>query len=196
MQSHRPPVRSTDDDPRAEEAAPWLILSVDDDELVHTVTRRALRDLRFEGRGMHVLSAESAAEAREKLARRPDIDLILLDVAMEGPHSGLDLLHELRQEPQHRRTRIILRTGKRNLESPIEMVTRHEIDGFCPKGEVSLDALQLLVVTSLRTARLLKELERSHRALAEARQALEHASDFPDSASPDRPAGTRDAPRS
>jgi CheY-like chemotaxis protein len=170
------PAPSTDAEARDGEPSPWVILSVDDDELVHVVTRRALRDLRFEGRRMHVLAAESATEAREKLVRHPHIDLILLDVAMESPQSGLDLLRELRRKPQHRRTRIILRTGKRGLASPIEMVTRYEIDGYYPKGDLSLDALQLQVVTSLRTARLFQELEQSHDALEEVRRQLGYAS--------------------
>lgn len=160
-------------DPRVGEAPPWVVLSVDDDELINLVTRRALRDLRFEGRGMHVLAAESAVEAREKLARRPNIDLILLDISMESAESGLDLLHELREQPQHRRTRIILRTGKRNLASPLEMVARYEIDGYYFKGDHSLEALQLLVLTSLRTARLFQELDRRDEALAQATRAPE-----------------------
>jgi two-component system cell cycle response regulator len=155
-------------DPRIGDVPPWVILSVDDDELIHMVTRRALRDLRFEGRGMHVLAAESAAEARDKLTRRADISLILLDVAMESQQAGLDLLRQLREQPQHRLTRIILRTGKRDLVSPLEMVARYEIDGYYFKGDHSLDALQLLVLTSLRTARLLQDLERSNDALSRA----------------------------
>lgn len=160
-------------DPSATEAPPWVILSVDDDELVHLVTRRALRDLRFEGRGVHVLAAESAAEAREKLARRPDIKLIFLDVSLETAQSGLDLLRELREQPQHRHTRIILRSGHRPIASPLEMVGRYEIDGYYFKGDHTLDALQLLALTSLRTARLFEELERSNEALSTARRALE-----------------------
>ena len=42
----------------------WTIAVVDDDPAVHEGTRYALADYRLDGRGLEILSAHSAAEAR------------------------------------------------------------------------------------------------------------------------------------
>ena len=42
----------------------WCILIVDDDPEVHSVTRLALRDFQFEERGLNIISAYSAEEAK------------------------------------------------------------------------------------------------------------------------------------
>ena len=76
--------------------APWCVLLVDDEPQVHEVTRLALRGFEFQQRGLELLSAYSAAEARAVFAQRDDIALALIDVVMETEHAGLDLVRYLR----------------------------------------------------------------------------------------------------
>ena len=66
------------------------LLIVDDEEAARYGMRRALS-------GYEVEEAGSVAEARAKLAQRAP-DLMLLDVNLPG-ESGLDYLHELREQP-------------------------------------------------------------------------------------------------
>ena len=53
---------------RQPDGPPWRILIVDDDEEVHSVTRYALRKVRFRDRPLELLSAYSAAQALTMLA--------------------------------------------------------------------------------------------------------------------------------
>ena len=62
---------------------PWTLLLVDDDEDVIDISRLVLDELRFEGRGLRILSAGSAAEARAVFAREREIAVALIDVVME-----------------------------------------------------------------------------------------------------------------
>ena len=55
----------------------WKVLLVDDEPAVHRISRLILADLAFEGRPVELLSAASAAQAREQLARHPDVALVL-----------------------------------------------------------------------------------------------------------------------
>ena len=66
-----------------DQASPWKILIVDDDEEVHVMTRLVLRDLVFENRPVRLFSANSGEQARVLLEQEADICLILLDVVME-----------------------------------------------------------------------------------------------------------------
>ncbi|HUS23939.1 MAG TPA: response regulator, partial [Candidatus Binatia bacterium] len=124
------------EDPAAAQAAPpWLVLVADDDPEVHAVTRLAIGELRFDGRPLQILSAASAAEARELLARHPGIALILLDVVMESEHAGLDLVRHVRETMGNTTVRIVLRTGQPGQAPPREVVTRYGIDDYRAKTE-------------------------------------------------------------
>lgn len=89
----------------------WVVLVVDDEPEVHAVTSMVLSDIRFKGRGITMISAYSASEAREIVEMRPDIAVVLLDVVMETDDAGLQLVRHIREAARNQAVRIILRTG-------------------------------------------------------------------------------------
>ena len=70
---------------------PWQVLVVDDDPAVHEVTKLVMTGFEMDGRSLEFSHCYSSAEARETLATRTDIALILLDVVMETDNAGLVL---------------------------------------------------------------------------------------------------------
>ncbi len=96
---------------------PWRILVIDDDVDVHAVSRLILNKMIFKNRPVELLSAYSATEARNILAREENIAVILLDVVMETEDAGLQLVKTIRNEFNNHDVRIILRTGHRILKS-------------------------------------------------------------------------------
>ena len=72
--------------------ATWRILVVDDDADVHSTTTFALNKVEMQGRPLEFLHAYSAGEARAILARQPEVAVVLLDVVMERPDAGLQLV--------------------------------------------------------------------------------------------------------
>lgn len=89
----------------------WTVLVVDDEQDVLDVTVMVLEDVKFEGRGLRMLTASSAAEAKEVLRMEPELAVAFLDVVMETEHAGLDLVRFIRDELDNRCMRIVLRTG-------------------------------------------------------------------------------------
>jgi signal transduction histidine kinase len=150
----------------------WAVLSVDDDPQVHAITRLSLHGLVFDGRPVEVLSANSAAEAREVLERHPNIRIVLLDIIMESEHAGIELVRHLRGSDRYRSVRLIIRTGQPGVWPPLEVATRYEIDGYCAKGDLTSESLKLQILTALRTAALLGDLEGKTRALAASNEDL------------------------
>jgi two-component system sensor histidine kinase ChiS len=69
----------------------WKVMIVDDEEEIHNVTKLALSDFTFEGKGITFVSAFSGQEAERLIRQHPDTALILLDVVMETDDSGLVL---------------------------------------------------------------------------------------------------------
>lgn len=159
-----------------ESAEAWRILVVDDDPEVLAVTRLCLRDFRFANRPVQLLDADSAAAAREILARTPEIALILLDVVMETEHAGLDLVRYVREELDNSAVRIVLRTGQPGQAPAMDVAERYQIDDYRTKTELTFERLRVLVTTALRSYGLVRQLEARSRALAEHASELERFS--------------------
>lgn len=131
-------------------APPWKIMLVDDEPAVHSVSELILADLRFEGRGIALLSAHSAAQARELLARESGIALLLLDVVMETDDAGMALVQHVRETLHDPDVQIVLRTGQPGMAPEDEIVRRYEINGYVLKTEVTAQRLQTIVISALR----------------------------------------------
>jgi signal transduction histidine kinase len=153
-------------------SAPWRVLIVDDDPDIHEVTRLCLAGFEFESRVIEWISAYSAAEGRKALETRPDIALVLLDVVMETPRSGLELARAIRNELRNHVVRIVLRTGEPGEAPPLSVIDQYEIDDFRNKTELTFERMTILFKTALRNYRLLRELEGQRRALEESNNEL------------------------
>lgn len=130
----------------------WFILIVDDDPSVHEVTLLALGGERIHGRPLALIHAYSARQAREVLAARPDIDLILLDVVMETADAGLVLARAIRHELGLQQVKIVIRTGHPGLFSEQAVRNIPEVDGYLTKSGV-LRSLLIDTITELLSPR-------------------------------------------
>lgn len=155
---------------------PWLLLIVDDDDSVHQATRFALDEFRFEGRDLKILSAYSAAEARQIVADQGDTAVILLDVVMESEYIGLELVRWIRQELSNDRVRIVLRTGQPGFAPEFQVVRDYDINDYKEKSELTAGKLVTVVYSALRSFRDIERLEQQSGELAEALQTAEEAS--------------------
>ncbi|OOE38786.1 phosphodiesterase, partial [Salinivibrio kushneri] len=117
-------------------AAPWRILVIDDDDLMHEVTRLALTGFTFQGRPLEILSALSGQEAREILEKEADIALALVDVVMETEHAGLDLVRYIRDEKNDHVIRLVLRTGQAGQAPEDRVIREYDIDDYKEKTEL------------------------------------------------------------
>lgn len=140
-------------------APPWSILVVDDEADVHAMTRVLLRDMTFQGRGFEVVSAYSAAEARQILARRPDIPVALLDVVMETADAGLALVDHIRRDLGNNRLAIVLRTGQPGEAPEREVMLAYDINDYRGKTELTAQKLFTALVGGLRSWTNLSTIE-------------------------------------
>ncbi|WP_239988556.1 sensor domain-containing diguanylate cyclase [Paramagnetospirillum kuznetsovii] len=132
-------------------ARPWPVLVVDDEPDVHAMTKVLLRDLRFKDRPFEVVSALSAAEARRILAERDDIPVVLLDVVMETPDAGLELVRYIREDLGNGRIAIVLRTGQPGEAPESEIMLAYDINDYRAKTELTAQKLFTALVGGLRS---------------------------------------------
>ncbi len=128
----------------------WKLLIVDDDDDVHALTRMALRDFIFEGKGVTCISAKSGNEARRLIGEHPDTALILMDVVMETDDAGLKLVRFIREELGNRIVQIVLRTGQSGLVPQREAVDKYDINGYSSKVELTAEKMFSIVTASFR----------------------------------------------
>ncbi len=163
-----------DSDPPApeEHGAVWRVLIVDDDPGIAAVARVILRDLVFLGRGVELLAAGSAAEAKSILLHRSDIAVVLLDVVMESEDAGLVLAREIRGELENADIRIVLLTGQPGQAPEREVVLGFDINDYKSKADLTAQKLFTTVVAALRT---FAEITGRRRAAEELKAALTRA---------------------
>uniref|UniRef100_UPI0005B29CEF DUF3369 domain-containing protein n=1 Tax=Methylobacterium sp. B34 TaxID=95563 RepID=UPI0005B29CEF len=146
-------------------AGAWVIAVIDDDPAVHDGTRYALASYTLDGRGLEILTARSAAEARVLLAERRDVAVVLLDVVMETDNAGLELVDYIRRELRQETVRIILRTGQPGQAPERRIIVDYDINDYKAKTELTADKLFTSLTAALRAHQQLKRLDETRRGL-------------------------------
>lgn len=144
---------------------PWKILIVDDEPDVHSTTRLALRDVRYRGRSLELLSAYSGQEGFAVFSQNPDIAIVLLDVVMETDDAGLRLAERIRTELANPLVRIVLRTGQPGQAPEEKVIVDFDINDYKSKTDLTARRLFVMVVASLRTYESLMVIEASRQGL-------------------------------
>lgn len=144
---------------------PWRILLVDDDDLMHEVTRLALTGFTFQDRPLEILSALSGQEAKDILEKEEDIALALVDVVMETEHAGLDLVRYIRDEKNDHVIRLVLRTGQAGQAPEDRVIREYDIDDYKEKTELTTQKLKTLLYSMLRSYRDLCMIEEQKQGL-------------------------------
>ena len=143
----------------------WRILIVDDEPSVHEATTLALKGMTLEGRTLEFLHAYSANEARSILAKAPDLAVVLLDVVMESPDAGLQLIRFVREELDNKALRVILRTGQPGYAPEIDTIRAYDINDYKTKSELTRVRLFTSLTVAIRSYRQIHSLETNRRGL-------------------------------
>jgi len=143
----------------------WRILITDDEKDVHSATTFALRNTKILGRRLEFLHASSAREAKEILENNDDIAVIILDVVMETPNAGLDLVVDIRENLKINDSRIILRTGQPNQAPEIEVIRDYDINDYKLKSELTQTKLFAALTTAVRSYKQIRMIETGKESL-------------------------------
>jgi DNA-binding NarL/FixJ family response regulator len=120
------------------------VLVVDDHALIRQGLKPVLGQLGEPGETVEVLEAGNYAEALERIAATPDLDLVLLDLRMPGV-SGFVALADI--EDRHPDLPVVIMTGDEEPEL-VREAFEHGALGFIPKSSpppVILAALRLVL---------------------------------------------------
>ncbi|WP_295007976.1 EAL domain-containing protein [uncultured Dechloromonas sp.] len=143
----------------------WRVLIVDDDTEVHSATAFVLRNFTYQGLGVDMQHAYSAAEARRILGTDPAFAVILLDVVMETEDAGLKMVRHIREELGMAEVRIILRTGQPGYAMELEVFTGYDINDYRTKSELTQVRLFTAMISALRSYEQIRSIAENRRGL-------------------------------
>ena len=143
----------------------WRVLIVDDEPDVHRATELALRDVDVDGRRIEFIHAYSAKDARNCLAENTDLAVMLLDVVMETPDAGLQLIRYVREELGNLTLRVILRTGQPGYAPEIDTIRAYDINDYKTKSELTRVRLFTSLTVAIRSYWQIHQLEANRRGL-------------------------------
>jgi len=129
---------------------PWHILIVDDEPSVHDVTRLTLNRLELFGHGIKLHSAFSAGEARTLLGSDTPFCVAFIDVVMETPHAGLELVEWIRNDSKNNAIRLILRTGQAGMAPESEVIRNYDINDYKSKTDLTAQGMATCVFNAVR----------------------------------------------
>ncbi len=113
------------------------ILIVDDQKEIRELIEISLRE-----KGFHLLQAESANEALDKVKKEKP-DLVIMDIMMPGKIDGLEATRTIKSDPQTRDIKIIILTVK-GQDSDREKGLKAGADEYCIKPFKPYEILNLI----------------------------------------------------
>jgi len=153
--------------------ATWKVMIIDDDPEIHNAIQFGLSDFFFEEKGLTLISAYSAEEAKSLLKAQPDSALIFLDVVMEEDDSGLKLVHYIRETLKNKLVRIILHTGQPGAAPEESVIVDYDINDYRFKAEMTQRKLFVTMTAGLRAYRDFAERQQAEKELQKHREHLE-----------------------
>lgn len=160
-----------DEELEAEELETWKVMVVDDEPEMHSITKLALSDFVFQGKGLEFISAYSGSEAKSLILEHPDTAIVLLDVVMETDDAGLKVAEFIRDDARNYFSRIILRTGQPGQAPERDVIINYEINDYKSKTELTAQKLFTVVLSALRSYRDILKIENNRSGLEKIIQA-------------------------
>lgn len=151
---------------RNDDAPPWKVLVVDDEPDICALTRLCLKDFRFAERGLDILQAASAYDAKIILAEHKDIAVALIDIVMETDDAGLRLVEHIRKTLGNQLIRLIIRTGQPGVAPERFVIDHYDIDDYKDKTELTAPRLYTTVRTAIKSYSDLKAIDLNRAGLS------------------------------
>jgi signal transduction histidine kinase/AmiR/NasT family two-component response regulator len=126
----------------------WKVLITDDQEMIHVMIKHYLSDYQFQGIGLQFIDAFSGKDARSFLKNNSDIAVVILDVMLEESDTGFQIVQYIRETLNNKRLKIIMLTGKLDIDKAKFFFMKYDIDIYCPKYDIN--KIFFMITASLR----------------------------------------------
>lgn len=143
----------------------WNVLVVDDNNYIHVLFREILKNFKFEGKTINIISAFSTKEAIDILIEKDDIAVIFIDIFLEEKESGFLLSKYIREEIKNHNSRIILMTGKGTTKLKEDAILNYDINGYEDKTNLFPEKLFVVLISAIRGYRDILHIDNNKRIM-------------------------------
>lgn len=137
----------------------WEVLVVDDDIAVHDVIKEELQNISIQNKSVKLLHAHNAKEAKELLKENADTALAFIDISMETPDAGLELVEYIRNTLHNENIRIIMVDSGDSRVPADEILDSYDINGYKEREDILSDKFYLIIRTALKQYEQYKEIK-------------------------------------
>ena len=142
------------------------VLTVEDDANYQNALVSSLNSITVDHNiKLEILTAQSVMEAALVLSRNNDIAIVFIDVVMEEDDSGLRLVNTIRNVIGNREMRIVLLTGQPSFAPERDVMASLDIDEYWNKADLSIEKLQSIINTNLRTYNYISQISSAKNGL-------------------------------
>ena len=142
----------------------WDVLVVDDEKLVHDITKLALRNEKIFGWPIALHHAYSGNEGLKTILGGQRFVVAFIDVVMETEDAGLKLVQEIRKRG-YNDIRIILRTGQPGYAPELSVLTEYDINDYRVKTELTKTKLMSVLISAVRSFRQIDTINNARKGL-------------------------------
>ncbi|ADN09997.1 EAL domain-containing response regulator [Sulfurimonas autotrophica] len=126
----------------------WEILLVDDNTKLHELIKNNLNGILINKKKVKILHAYNAAEAKELIGKNSDIAIAFIDIAMQAPDAGLELVNYIRNTLYNTSMRIIIIDSESLPVPASDIIEHYDINDY--KDQRCIESQKLF--TTIRTA--------------------------------------------
>lgn len=130
---------------------PWKVVVIDDDENIHALTNAVLKKFSYKEQPLEIVNGYSGEEACKLMNHHMDCAVLLLDIVMETDNAGFKVVDYVRNKLNNPFVRIVIRTGQPGQFNEKDIVKQYEINDYRDKTELTIQKLNTVIVTALRS---------------------------------------------
>lgn len=136
----------------------WQVLIIDKSQEFHDKIKHTLENETYDKINIVFLHAYTTNEAKKILSQNNDIAVAIIDVVIETPVSGLDLIRFIRKKQNNRCLRIILQTDQEKKIPERKIILNYDINDFKIKSELTSKSIFTIVISAIRSYKTYREL--------------------------------------
>jgi len=143
----------------------WKILLIENNNRLHTIIEKAAQNIYINNKKLFILHAKDIEEAKALLKEHQDIAVAFIDIAMQTPESGLELIHYIRYKLHNTLTRIILIASHDTSMPAEDIIEKYDINDYKEYDEVDEHKLFNVIRTAIKQYSQFKELKENRDAI-------------------------------
>ncbi|MDJ1176737.1 ATP-binding protein [Roseofilum capinflatum] len=155
-------------------AACWSILVIDRDPGIYQIFSEQFHDFVFQGKPLQVKWIDNEEQARSYLEENPDLSLVFVDLDLEKPRGGLELVQFIREDLKNSSHRIIVCAPEPDQALEFSILLNYDVNDYQQKTNLNPQTLGMSLVKALRSYQELQNLEENRQELTALSTQLKH----------------------